>query len=227
MSLNTHKIIRVELHCHTSASLDSLVPADRYLKRCNALDIDKLAITDHNVIKAALAAKSVAPDKVIVGEEIQTTKGELIAYFMSAWVPSGLDPFTTINLLREQGAVISIPHPFDPIRGKAWGQGDLEAIAPHVDAVETFNARCLGDGPNLEAVAFARKFNLLETVGSDAHTIGEFGRATLRMPNFKDSGTFKYGLSQAEKLTRLSPFYVHIFSNYAKISKKLRKQFAG
>lgn len=217
--------IRVELHCHTRASVDSLVPFDRILTRCRKLGIDKIAITDHNEIKAALAAKEVAPEMVVVGEEIQTTQGELLAYFMSEWVPPGLDPLETIERLRKQGAVISIPHPLDPFRARDWEPGDLEEIALYVDAVETFNARCLGNKANLEAAAFAKKFGLLETVGSDAHTLDELGSATLVMPDFSDTVTFKAGLAKAKQITELSPFYTHLFSNYAKLNERIKKIF--
>ena len=218
--------VRVELHCHTNASYDSLVPVERYLKRCNKLGIDKIAITDHNEIKGALAAKKAAPEMVIVGEEIKTSKGELLGYFMSEWIPPGLNPLETINLLREQGAFISIPHPFDPFRAKDWEPGDLESLIPYVDAIETFNARCLGNKPNLEAAFFAIEHGLLMTVGSDSHTIDELGTATLVMPDFYDAESFKSGLSQAEQITELSPFYTHLLSNYAKFNKRFTKIFS-
>ncbi len=215
--------VRVELHCHTKASKDSLVPVGRYLKQCRKLGISKIAITDHNQIEEALAAKAITPEMVIVGEEIQTTKGELLGYFMSDRVPPGLTPLETIHRLRDQGAVICIPHPFDPFRSKDWKPGDLEALVPHVDAVETFNARCLGIRPNLEAALFANENDLLQIVGSDAHTLNELGMATLVMPNFNDVESFIEGLSIAEQNTELSPFYVHLFSNYAKFSKLLNR----
>ena len=210
---------RVELHCHTRASHDSLVHVDRYLERCKKLGIEKIAITDHNEIKAALAAKALAPDKVIVGEEIQTSRGELLGYFMTEWIPPGLDPYETIDRLRDQGAFISIPHPFDPFRSKDWEQGDLKALVPYVDAVETFNARCMGNKPNLEAAFFAVEHDLLMTVGSDAHTLDELGAATLVMRDFDDSESFKASLPSAEQMTEHTPFYTHFFSTYAKIFK--------
>lgn len=225
MNTENKTSLRVELHCHTSASVDSLVPVEKYLSRCKALGIDKIAITDHNEINAAQSAKAMAPEMVIVGEEIQTSKGELIAYFVSEWVPPGLDPKETIERLREQGAFISIPHPFDPLRRKDWKPGDLEALVPYVDAVESFNSRCYGNKANDEAADFARRHGLLETVGSDAHTLNELGRATLRMPDFSDMESFRAALRQAEKITRLSPFFIHFFSSFAKLVKKFRKAF--
>lgn len=223
MNTENKTSLLVELHCHTSASVDSLVPVAKYLSRCKALGIDKIAITDHNEINAAQSAKAMAPDMVIVGEEIQTTKGELIAYFVSEWVPPELDPMETILRLREQGAVISIPHPFDPFRGRDWQPGDLEELAPYVDAVETFNSRCYGNKANLDAADFARRYGLLETVGSDAHTIRELGRARLQMPDFSDAESFRAALRQAEKITQLSPLFIHFYSSFAKLVKKFRK----
>ncbi len=215
--------VRVELHCHTLASKDSLVPVRRYLTRCKKLGIDKFAITDHNEIKEALAAKAIAPEMVIVGEEIQTTQGELLGYFMSDIVPSGLTPLETIHRLRAQGAVICIPHPFDPYRGKDWEFGDLEALVPYVDAVETFNARCLGKKANIKAALFANENDLLETVGSDAHTLPELGAATVTMPDFSDGQTFLENLRNSVLETEPLPFYVHLFSNYAKLFKLITR----
>ena len=225
MTNNERESVRVELHCHTQASADSLVPVERYLKRCRKLGIDKIAITDHNEIKTALKAKEKAPEMVIVGEEIQTSKGELLGYFMTERVPPGLDPIETIDRLRGQEAFISIPHPFDPFRGKDWQLKDLLDLVPFVDAVETFNARCFGKKPNLDAAFFAIENGLLMTVGSDAHTLEELGAATLYMPNFTEVGSFTAGLTEAKHRTELSPFYTHLFSNYAKINKAFNRIF--
>jgi len=225
MTHQNEEWVRVELHCHTQVSVDSLVSVERLLKRCRKLGIDKVAITDHNEIKAAFKARKMAPNMVIVGEEIQTSQGELLGYFMSERVPPGLDPLETINRLREQGAVISVPHPFDPFRGRDWEPGALESLVPYVDAVETFNARCLGNKPNLEAAFFAIKHDSLMTVGSDAHTLDELGAATLVMPDFNEVESFKAGLGLAEQITELSPFCTHLYSNYAKLNKRIKNFF--
>ncbi|MEE4193884.1 MAG: PHP domain-containing protein [Anaerolineae bacterium] len=212
---------RVELHLHTQASKDSLVRPAKLLAHCQKIGIDKFAVTDHNVIEGALALKAIAPEMVIVGEEIATTQGELIGYFMSEWVPSGLDPMETISRLRTQGAVISVAHPFDSVRSQHWEEEALLAIVPYVDAIETFNARCLSPEPNLAAAEFAQSNGLLETVGSDAHSLWEVGRASLLMPEFEDAESFRSALAGARQLTRLSPAFVHLFSRYAVLAKKM------
>jgi predicted metal-dependent phosphoesterase TrpH len=78
---------------------------------------------------------------VIVGEEILTTQGELLAAFVTEEIPARLSPLETIHRLRAQGAFISVSHPFDGHRG--WQLEALLEIAPLVDAVEVFNARCI------------------------------------------------------------------------------------
>lgn len=217
-------MVRVELHAHTRASKDSLVPVEKLLSHCRKKGIDRIAITDHNVIQGALKAKQLDPDRVIVGEEIATTKGELLGYFMLEWVPPNLEPEDAIQRLQDQGAVISVAHPFDTTRRQHWSEEDLAAIAPHLDAIETFNARCFNDEPNRQATAFAQNHNLLETVGSDAHTLWEMGRAMLLMGDFQDADSFKAALKQAVKETRLSSPLVHLFSRYAVFVKRLKEK---
>jgi len=211
---NSH-LLRVELHLHTDASADSLISPQKLIEHCKKSGIDRVAVTDHNSINGALAAYSLAPDRVIVGEEIETTQGELLGYFVSEPVPAGLEPQEAIRRLRSQGAVISVAHPFDHTRSAHWTYNQLSAIAPFVDAIEVFNARCLTQKPNQEAAEFAVQQGLLGTVGSDAHSLTEIGRATLRMPPFTDATGFLAALGKAQPLTRLSPFYVHLFSMYA------------
>lgn len=219
--------VRVELHVHTIASKDSLVRPQHLIEHCQKIGIDWIAITDHNEIEGALQAKKLAPDRVIVGEEIETTQGELIGYFMQAWVPPGLPPEEAIARLRDQGAVISVAHPFDTVRSQHWLEEDLLAILPHIDAIETFNSRCLSNRPNQVSTAFAREHGLLETVGSDAHSLWEVGRASLRLPGFSDADSFRQSLAQAEQITRLSPGFVHLFSRYAVFKKRMTKALAG
>ena len=100
---------KVDLHSHTIYSKDCLTRPEAAIARARSVGLDKLAITEHDNLAGALRAKELAPDLIIVGEEIMTTHGELIAYFVKEEVPRGLSPQETIRRLREQGAVIAIP----------------------------------------------------------------------------------------------------------------------
>lgn len=212
------KTIRVEFHCHTIYSKDSLLPPRRLVEAARQLGLGRVIITDHNSIGGALEAQQIDPERVIVGEEILTTRGELLAAFVREEIPAGLQPLEAIRRLRAQGAFISVSHPFDPTRG--WKREHLLEILPHVDALEVFNARCLGMRPNDEARDFARLHGLPGTVGSDAHTLREVGRATLTLPPFWDAESLRQALKQATAHTRLSSPLVHLSSRWAMFAKK-------
>ena len=212
--------IRVELHLHTCYSKDSLLPLDKLIERARELGIGRVAVTDHNEIEGAFAAQKLAPDLIIIGEEVKTTQGELLGYFMTEKVPEGLSPAETIQRLKDQGAVISVAHPFDRRGGKLWEMADLEAIAPALDAVEVFNARCLTLEPNEQAQDFARQHDLAGTAGSDAHSAYELGTTTLSLPEFQTADEFRAALRAAEIEGRLSPPYVRLISRHAALTKK-------
>ncbi len=48
-----------------------------------------------------------------------TTKGEILAAFVTEEIPRGLSPQETIQRLRDQGAFISVSHPFELVA--QWG----------------------------------------------------------------------------------------------------------
>jgi len=214
-------MITVELHCHTRYSHDSLVLIPQLLASCRKKGLHHLAITDHNTIQGALEAVALDPHIFIAGEEILTLQGELLAYFVKEPVPAGLSASETIHLLRQQGAFISVAHPFDTLRKGHWSLDDLLGILPLVDALEVFNSRCIAPQANQQALAFARQHQLLATVGSDAHSLGEVAAATLVLPEFNDATSLKHALAHAQQRARLSSPWVHFYSRYAAWRKKL------
>ncbi len=213
--------INVDLHSHTLWSKDCLTTFEHILRLCDQRGIDRIAITDHNTAAGALALHKLAPERIIVGEEIMTPQGEILAYFVRESVPAGLTPMETIRRLRDQGAAISVSHPFDRLRKGAWLEADLLQIIEHVDAIEIFNARCMFPQDNAKALAFAQKHNLLGTAGSDAHTGPEYGKAMTRLRPFSDAQDFVDALREADYIKRLSPLHVHFGSKAAKWAKKL------
>lgn len=213
---------KVDLHAHTVYSKDCLTPPARLIAQARARGLDKIAVTEHNNLAGARAAKELAPDLVIVGEEILTTHGEIIAYFVQEEVPRGLPPEEAIARLREQGALISIPHPLDSLRGSAMGREHVMAILHLVDALEVRNARCVRAADNRAAVELAAAASKLVTAGSDAHTLFEVGRCYVEMPPFEDNAaSFKAALAQAQPCGMESPFWPHLASTYAKVHKRI------
>ena len=74
----------VDLHCHTSASFDSLSDPAAVARTAALRGITHLAITDHDRIDGALRARDAATPglTVIVGSEVRTAQGDLIALFL-------------------------------------------------------------------------------------------------------------------------------------------------
>lgn len=213
----------VDLHAHTIYSRDCLTRPEDLIARAREIGLDRLAITEHNNLTGALRAKALAPDLIIVGEEIRTTHGEIIAYFVAEEVPAGLSPVETIRRLRDQGAVISVPHPLDSMRRSAMGMDSLLEIIDLVDALEVRNARCVRGADNDAACDLAAKAGKLLTAGSDAHTLGELGQCHLRMPPFDDNAaSFLQALEQAQPVGSVSSFWPHFASTYAKWRKRVR-----
>lgn len=213
---------KVDLHSHTIYSKDSLTKTAKQIEQARAIGLNKLAITEHDRLDGALAAKAMAPDLIIVGEEIRTTHGEVIAYFVKEEVPRELSPQETVARLRDQGAVISIPHPLDSLRSSAMGIEMVLEIIDDVDAIEVLNARCLRADDNEAAASLAAEHGKLVTAGSDAHTPGELGRCYVEMPPFEDNGaSFLAALEHAQPMGRTSSSWVRVLSNYAKVHKRV------
>jgi len=213
-------MMRVEFHCHTSFSKDCLLSPGQLVECGRRKGIDRIVVTDHNSIAGALAAKEIDPDRIIVGEEIMTTGGEILASFVQREIPPGLTPRETIGQLRDQGAFISLAHPFDEARRGSWGLEDLFSIIPLVDAIETFNSRCMRQGQNRAASLFAEQHGLAGTVGSDAHTCWELGRSTMLLHPFRNAVELRGVLRQGEPRTRWSPPWIHLASRYAVLRKR-------
>jgi predicted metal-dependent phosphoesterase TrpH len=214
-------MLRTEFHCHTLYSKDSLTSPRALVEACGRKGIDRVVVTDHNTIKGARAAQLFDPERVIVGEEIMTTMGEILTAFVLEEVPPMLSPQVTIKLLRDQGAFISVSHPFDAWRKGGWKEPDLLEIIPSVDAIEVYNSRCMLPSFNTLAKRFAIRHDLAGTVGSDAHIPFELGRSVLLLDPFKDPDELRKVIRSGVAQTHWSPPWFHLTSRYATLRKKI------
>lgn len=170
----------LDLHCHTSASFDSLASPASVARTAAARGLTHLAITDHGTIEGALAARDAARDglTILVGEEVRTQAGDLIAVFLSRAIPQGLPAAEAIAAIREQGGLVGMPHPFDRFRGSVGRDAALIELSASVDWIEAWNARLLvGDG-NTRAAQLAAERGVPGVAVSDAHTTVEVGVAS-------------------------------------------------
>lgn len=219
--MNSSRPWKVEFHSHTNASKDSLTTPGDLVNICRQRSIDRVVVTDHNTIAGARAAQALAPELVIVGEEIMTTRGEILAAFVAEEVPPGLTPGETIRRLREQGAFISVSHPFDAWRSGGWQESDLFEIVSEVDAIEVYNSRCMLPRFNRRARRFAEEQGLPGTVGSDAHAAFELGRSLLLLEPFEDAESLRRVIRRGIPSVRWSPPWFRFFSRFAYAYKKV------
>lgn len=206
----------VDLHMHTSASHDCRsAPAD-VVARARELGLDRIAITDHDQIEGAFAARELDPDLVIVAEEVRTAEGlDLIGLWLTEWIPPGGTFREVADAIHAQGGIVYLPHPFDARRG---GSAEFfETVVDSVDAVEAFNARIHDESRNERAAAWAKRHGLPAGAGSDAHTLGEIGRGRVILPPFDGPRTFLAALEEGRVEGRSSSPLVHLASTWAKL----------
>jgi predicted metal-dependent phosphoesterase TrpH len=215
-------MIKVDLHVHTSYSVDGSISPETLVDLSPRRGLGALAITDHNTIAGALAVRKIAPFPVLVGEEISTADGEILGLFLEEGVPPCLSAGETLILIKEQGGLAGVPHPYDRLRRESIERGVLADLAGELDFVEGLNARVTCARDNHLAREFARRRVLPCTAGSDAHGVYELGRAYVEMDRFEGREQFLETLCEGHIGGGLSPFWVHFFSIYERARRTLR-----
>jgi predicted metal-dependent phosphoesterase TrpH len=220
------KLIKVDMHCHTRLSMDSLNDPRKLVDAAAARGLGALCVTDHNGLANALALSKLPdlPIKVIPSEEVKSNEGEIIGYFLTELVPKGLSPEETVKRIKGQGGLVAVPHPFDSLRNASRLRTPaLERLvdADLVDIIEVLNARSINPEDNRQALEFAKKHNLPMSAGSDAHTLVEVGRAYVEVPAFDTVEEFLAALRKGKINGALSSKFIHIGSTWARIAKAI------
>ncbi len=179
--------MRADFHMHTHFSKDCTTSPQRLVDRCLKVGFGCIAVTDHNTICGGMEVAKIAPFPVIVASEIKTTHGEITGLFLTEEIPRGLSPMETVERIKAQGGLVSIPHPFDKVRSSVITDDALEEVLPHADIIEAFNARNVFRGADERAKAAAATHGLVMTAVSDAHHALELGRTYTEMPEFDGS----------------------------------------
>lgn len=191
--------VRIDCHLHTCYSGDAVTTLDELAERAESSRLDVLCITDHHAIRGAL--ESIGGDigcRIVVGEEIRTAAGEVIGLFLTDRIPHGLVPHETLARIRDQGGVVYVPHPFDPMR-RPLAEPALRALCGEglVDAIEVFNAKTSLRSLNERADELAKEFGLPGGAGSDAHDPAAIGAAFVEMVDFDGPTEFLAALRDA------------------------------
>jgi glycosyltransferase involved in cell wall biosynthesis len=197
--LRSRRMVDVDLHMHTDHSYDCATPVEVLLAEARARGLGAIAITDHNEISGAQAARALADGiNVIVGEEVKTAdQGEVIGLFIKEKIPRGMTLQETIAEIKRQGGIVYVPHPFDRLHSVPDYEHLLDVL-DGVDAIEVFNPRVAIMEFNDEAVRFAAKYRIPAGAGSDAHVPQGLGSVRIRMREFDGPEEFLQSLRDAD-----------------------------
>ena len=188
----TERLGRADLHIHTLASdgTSGVMEILEFVE--NATDLDVIAITDHERIDAAKAARAIAADRnsrveVIVGEEVTTLGGHLLGLFLERPVKPLRSLRTTIAEIHDQGGLAIPAHPLVPYPLCAQGFVlrrllDDSDECVHPDGLETLNPTTLGRPWHGRVVRFADQYGLAKVGNSDAHAASAVGTAWSTFP---------------------------------------------
>ena len=167
---------KADLHVHSSHS-DGVHGIHEILQHvASKTDLKLIAVTDHNCISGALEAQRLAPRyglEAIVGEEITTQRGHLLALFIERPIPPGMPILTTVRHVHAQGGLAILAHPLDRLCNspmRHWPRPTAEEWSSfEVDGLEVLNSSQLDAWADCRARARARDLEVASTGGSDAH----------------------------------------------------------
>ncbi|MDD5696592.1 MAG: PHP domain-containing protein [Candidatus Pacebacteria bacterium] len=164
--------MKIDLHCHTKHSYDASSDLKDIIKEARKKGLDGIAVADHDNTRAWEEAKK-ADFPVILGEEIKTSKGDVLGLFLKEEIKGRKkDPRWVMEEIKKQGGVVVVPHPFHDVERF---RDDLENYLDLIDGLEVFNGRRPFSFPDKKAYEFALKHNLAMTGGTDAHYFRPIG----------------------------------------------------
>lgn len=215
-------MLKADFHMHTHYSPDAETTPEQLVARCLKVGLNCIAVTDHNTIEGAVAVQRLAPFMVIIGEEIKSSDGEITGLFLKEPVPRDLPAAETVRLIKTQGGIVSIPHPFDRFRRSVIRPAALQEIIPQTDVVEAFNARNNFESSDRKAYELAQEHGLLTSGVSDAHTTYELGRTYVEMPEFDGTPDgFLAALAEGKIVGKRTTPLIHVLTTLTKVKRRL------
>ncbi len=190
--------VRVDCHSHTMWSGDCTTTPDELIDAVAQAAIDVLCITDHNAVAGARELADQLPCRVVIGEELRVGSGEIIGLFLTERLPGGIGLLEAARRIRDQGGLVYVPHPFDPMRN-CLRASDIDLLVDEglVDGIEGWNSKTSLASLNHQAQEYGRQHKLFIGAGSDAHVPNAIGAAYLEMPDFTDARSFLASVTEA------------------------------
>jgi predicted metal-dependent phosphoesterase TrpH len=213
-------MFRVDLHTHSTASADGGITLKQYRRVLETGVLDCIAITDHNRIDFATQAKASLGERIIVGEEIMTSQGEIIGLFLDKSVKPGMSLEETIGAIKKQDGLVYIPHPFESIR-KGLHPASLELIQEDVDVLEACNGRAFLQNRSQQALIWAKLNQVAPAASSDAHGLKGLGRTYSVLNDIPNRDNLVALLRTGTLHTRRPNVRGLLYPKYNKAKKKL------
>jgi len=220
--------VHIDLHVHSNHSSDSVIPV-RSIIRCWERHRILSVVCDHDTLSGSLALiralRGIQADvPEIPAMEITTADGEIIGLFLTEEIPPGLSAEETVDLIRDQGALTLVPHPFCTYRSRVLRQPLRDTLSGRIDIIEGYNGRNTTDADNMAAVEYARARGLPITAGSDAHTPMELARTYMALEPFETPKEFLAALGSARIHYQRTPRGIHMVTKAVKMVKGLGKR---
>ena len=195
-------MLRVDLHLHSHYSHDGRSSLQELVERAQECGLDRLALTDHNVVEGALAFAQLAPELAIVGEEAKTLEGEVIGLFITDRIPPYRTPEEAMDMIHDMGGLTYLPHPLDRNRSHFRAERIVE-LASRIDILETYNPWC-DAAANQAAARLAQELGKVAATGSDSHAARELGRSWMEMEEYEGAQDFLDKLKHARHVVTAS-----------------------
>lgn len=215
-------MLKVDLHTHSSASPDGGITAAQYRKLLDEEVLDFVAITDHDQVDFALEMAQELGARIIVGEEITTTDGEIVGLFLKKRVAPGQSPAQTVKAIHDQGGLVYIPHPFETVR-KGIQLEPLNVIAKDVDIIEAHNGRAL-QNRSLQAAKWAVEHHVPVAASSDAHGRRGIGHTYTKVEKALTTENFGQMLGEGRLVKGRPPLVSLSYPKLNRFRKKLRRK---
>lgn len=211
---------KADLHMHTTAS-DGMGTVEEVLDWVeNNTDMDVIAITDHDEIRGAWAARDLMAKRkyrfqLLMGQEITTRHGHLLVYGVEEPFKMFQSLEQTVHWAHERGGLVVVPHPLS-FMTLSVGEGklrDLYSKSMVVEGIESLNPSIAG---------YVRRQRVSE-INADEFHISEVGNSDAHFPKWIGTAYTTFaGTTAAELLEALRTGQTKAHGRYLTVKEQLQ-----
>lgn len=216
-------MIKIDLHTHSTASPDGGIKPEHYIRALEEGQFDCIAITDHDALETARSLHASLGERIIIGQEINTSRGELIGLFLQRPIAPRQSPLATALAVKAQGGIVYVPHPFETVR-QGLSEAALNEIADAVDIIEVHNGRAVFQNRGPQAATWARLNRKVVAASSDAHGHKGLGTTYTLIAEIPTPKSIVKLLKTARFVTNRPPLRTLLYPKVQHLRHKLRNK---